>query len=206
MSEFAIAKVVLANGNTGKILDIAELFSDLNLEFVPQSELGIESPDETGQTFVENALLKARFAANESGLPAVADDSGIAVDALAGRPGVYSARYAGESASDDDNVDLLLAEMAEVPDENRGGGFHCAAVLAFPGDEFEPVIVEGVWQGTILRERAGDGGFGYDPVFLDKGKGKTGAQMTRNEKNAVSHRGKAFRELKRRIAARLQSS
>ncbi len=206
MSVFALQKIVLASGNAGKILEIAELFSDLNSEIVPQSELGIESPEETGQTFIENALLKARFAANASGLPAVADDSGIAVDALAGRPGVFSARYAGEGASDEENVDLLLAEMAQVPDDNRGGGFHCAAVLVFPADKFEPVVVEGIWRGTILRKRAGDGGFGYDPVFLDEGAGKTGAQMTRDEKNAVSHRGKAFRELTRRIDERLRSS
>ena len=203
---FAIHKLVLASGNAGKIREIAELFSNLNSEIAPQSDFGIESPEETGQTFVENALLKARFAANESGLPAVADDSGIVVDALDGRPGVYSARYAGEDASDEQNVDLLLEELADVPDNERGGAFHCAAVLAFPDDEFDPVIAEGVWRGSILRQRMGEGGFGYDPVFLDKDAKKTGAQMTRDEKNTVSHRGKAFRELKRMIGERLQST
>ena len=206
MSVFAIPKLVLASGNAGKIREIAELFSDLNAEIAAQADFAIESPEETGRTFVENALLKARFAANESGLPAVADDSGIVVDALDGRPGVYSARYAGAEASDEQNVDLLLKELADVPDDERAGGFHCAAVLAFPHDEFEPVIAEGIWRGTILRQRVGEGGFGYDPVFLDGDVQKTGAQMTRDEKNAVSHRGKAFRQLKRLISERLQSA
>ena len=203
---FLARKIILASGNAGKIREIAELFSDLAAEVVPQSEFGIESPEETGETFVENALLKARFAADKSGFPAVADDSGIVVDALDGRPGIFSARYAGEDASDEQNVDLLLSELEDVQDPERGGGFHCAAVLAFPGDEFDPVIAEGVWRGTILRQRLGDGGFGYDPVFLDENTGKTGAQMTRDEKNAVSHRGKAFRELKQKINARIQSA
>lgn len=195
----ALQKIVLASGNAGKIREIADLFSDLNSEVVAQSDLGIESPEETGQTFVENALLKARYAADKTGLPAIADDSGIVVDALGGRPGVRSARYAGEDASDAQNVDRLLEEMADVADDDRGGGFHCAAVLVFPHNEHEPVIAEAVWRGRILRQRVGDGGFGYDPVFLDEGANKTGAQMSREEKNAVSHRGKAFRELKRKV-------
>ena len=206
MPMFAIDKLVLASDNAGKIREIAQLFAELDAEIAPQSEFGIESPEETGRTFVENALLKARFAAQESGLPAVADDSGIVVDAIDGRPGVYSARYAGEDASDEENVDLLLTELTDVPDIERGGGFHCAAVLAFPDDEFAPVIAEGVWRGTILRQRMGEGGFGYDPIFFDEDAKKTGAQMTRDEKNAVSHRGKAFRELKRMIGERLQST
>jgi XTP/dITP diphosphohydrolase len=189
-------RIVLASGNPGKIREIAELFSELDVEIVAQSEFGIDSPEETGETFVENALLKARYAAGKSGLPAMADDSGIAVDALDGRPGVRSARYAGENASDDENLDKLIEEMKDVPDERRGAGFHCAAVLAFPDDEREPVIAEGVWRGTLLRERRGQGGFGYDPVFLDTVAGKTGAEMSRDEKNGVSHRGQAFRKLK----------
>ena len=197
----ALAKLVLASGNAGKIREIAALFSDLGSEVLPQSDFGIESPPETGQTFVENALLKARFAANHAGLPALADDSGIAVDALGGRPGVYSARYAGDDATDEQNVDLLLEELTDVPDDQRGADFHCAAVLAFPHDEYEPVIAAGVWRGKILRHRVGAGGFGYDPVFFDAAVNKTGAQMSRAEKNAVSHRGQAFRELKRLIGA-----
>lgn len=192
---------VLATGNAAKIREIADIFADLHIDIVPQTEFGIESPEESGETFVENALLKARYAAKQSGLPALADDSGIAVDALDGRPGVRSARYAGEGASDDENLELLLRELANVPDSNRGAGFHCAAVLAFPGDVRAPLIVEAVWRGTILRERRGSGGFGYDPVFLDPAANKTGAEMSRAEKNAVSHRGKAFRKLHDRLGA-----
>jgi XTP/dITP diphosphohydrolase len=195
MASTAIEKIVLASGNAGMIREIAGIFSGLNIEIVAQSRLGLESPEETGSTFVENALLKARHAAEHSGLPAMADDSGIAVDALNGRPGVRSARYAGENATDEENLDLLLEELKGVPDSERGGGFHCAAVLVFPGDTREPLIVEEVWRGTILRERRGRGGFGYDPVFLDADSQKTGAEMSREEKNAVSHRGRAFRML-----------
>jgi len=201
-----LQKIVLASGNAGKIREIADLFSDLNFTIVAQADLGVDSPEETGQTFVENALIKARYAAHRSGIPAMADDSGIVVDALGGRPGIRSARYAGEDASDEQNLDRLLEEMADVADDNRSGGFHCAAVLAFPDDEHEPVIAEAVWRGRILRQRVGDGGFGYDPVFLDEGANKTGAQMSREEKNAVSHRGRAFRELKRQICERIGSA
>lgn len=200
-----LQKIVLASSNAGKIREIADLFSDLDAEIVAQSNFAIESAEETGETFVENALLKARHAAEISGLPAMADDSGIVVDALGGRPGVQSARYAGVDASDEQNLDRLLAEMSGVADADRGGGFHCAAVLVFPADEYEPVIAEGVWCGRILRQRIGEGGFGYDPIFLDEQSNKTGAQMSREEKNAVSHRGKAFGELKRRIRERLRS-
>jgi XTP/dITP diphosphohydrolase len=196
-------KVVLASGNAGKVREIARIFSDLDIEVLPQSEFNIDSPPETGVTFVENALLKARFAADISGLPAMADDSGILVDALDGRPGVHSARYAGEDASDEANVEKLLQELAEVADENRGAGFHCAAV--FIQSHREPVISEAVWRGQILKSRKGEGGFGYDPVFFDPAIGKTGAQMSADEKNAVSHRGKAFHQLKMLIRDTLDS-
>lgn len=195
----SLSKIVFASDNPGKIREVADIFADLDIAIVPQKEFGIESPEETGTTFVDNALLKARYASAQSGLPAMADDSGIAVDVLDGRPGVWSARYAGEAATDEQNVDKLLAELATVHDAKRGAGFHCAAVLVVPGDEESPVAVEGVWRGTILRERKGNGGFGYDPIFLDPSMGKTGAQMTREEKNSVSHRGKAFRALKDRL-------
>ena len=201
-----LRKIILASGNAGKIREITALFSDLNSKVISQKVLGIESPEETGQTFIENALLKARHAADKSGLPAVADDSGIAVDALGGRPGVWSARYAGDRATDEQNLQLLLEEMANVADDDRGAGFHCAAVLVYPGDEFDPVVAEAVWRGRILRRPAGQGGFGYDPVFLDSDANKTGAQMSGEEKNAVSHRGKAFRELKRLVREQLRSN
>ena len=190
------SKIVFASGNPGKIREVSGIFADLDISIVPQREFAIETPAETGTTFVENALLKARYASSQSGLPAMADDSGIVVDALGGHPGVWSARYAGAGATDEQNVDKLLEELADVPDEQRGAGFHCAAVLVFPDSDATPLIVETEWRGTILRERLGEGGFGYDPVFLDPTSGKTGAQMTGEEKNRVSHRGKAFRELK----------
>jgi len=191
-----VQKIVLASGNAGKIREINEIFASLDCQVVPQSDWGIVSPEETGATFVENALQKARHASRATGLPAMADDSGIVVDALGGRPGIRSARYAGLHASDDQNVDLLLAEMRDVPEAARGGGFRCAAVLVFPDETRAPVIAEETWRGTILKARRGTGGFGYDPVFLDPVAGKTGAEMSREEKNAVSHRGKAFRKLR----------
>ena len=189
-------KVVLATGNVGKIEEIAAIFGDLNMEIVPQSDFGLESAEETGETFLENALLKAVYAANQSGLPAIADDSGIAVDVLGGRPGVWSARYAGQHATDGENLDLLLRDLGSVPDEKRVGGFHCAAVFVRSGDDKEPVVAQAVWRGTILRERRGTRGFGYDPVFFDPTIMKTGAEMSREEKNSISHRGKAFRKLR----------
>ena len=191
-----LTKIVFASDNPGKIREVADIFADLNISLVPQKEFAIDSPEETGTTFTDNALIKARRASARAGLPAMADDSGIVVDALDGRPGVRSARYAGEAATDEQNVDKLLDELANVPDEQRGGGFHCAAVLVYPEGNSTPLIVEAVWRGQILRERLGEGGFGYDPVFLDPLSGMTGAQMTRDQKNGVSHRGKAFRELK----------
>lgn len=197
-------KVVLASGNPGKVREIADIFAGLDIQLVPQSEFNIESPAETGTTFVENALLKARFAAAATGLPAMADDSGIVVDALDGRPGVYSARYAGETASDSANVDKLLEELGGITVEDRGAGFHCAAVLVFPDEKATPAVTEAVWRGLILQQREGDGGFGYDPVFLDPDIGKTGAQMSREEKNRVSHRGKAFRQLRQIFQDTLQ--
>lgn len=190
----ADTRIVLASSNPGKIREIADLFADLGVTIFPQSDFKIESPEETGKTFVENALLKARHATRHTGLPAIADDSGISVDALGGRPGVYSARYAGVTATDEQNVDKLLEDLAA--DDDRGAGFHCAAVLAFPDAETEPLVVEAVWRGIVLPQRQGSGGFGYDPVFYDPAVGKTGAQMSCEEKNAVSHRGKAFRQLK----------
>lgn len=194
-------QIVMASGNRGKIREIASIFSTLNVAITAQSDLGIESVEETGKTFVDNATLKARHAAEISAMPALADDSGIVVDALDGKPGVLSARYAGNQASDEQNVDLLLAELANVPDDSRGAGFHCAAVLYFPHCTNEPIIVEAVWRGVILRSRRGAAGFGYDPIFLDVAAGKTGAEMTAEEKNRVSHRGKAFRELLQRFMA-----
>lgn len=180
---------------------MAELFSSLDLTIVAQGELGIESIEETGSTFVENALLKARHAARVAGLPAVADDSGLSVEAIGGRPGVKSARFAGESASDQENIDKLLAELQAVPDAERTAAFHCAAVFAGPGEDAEPVIAEGSWPGIILRQREGSDGFGYDPVFFDPVAGKSAAMMSAAEKNARSHRGRAFTLLQQMLRA-----
>ena len=186
-----VTRIVLASSNPGKIREIADLFADLGITVIPQSDLNIESPPETGVTFVENALIKARYAAQQSGLPAMADDSGIAVDALDGNPGVYSARYAGANATEEQNLDKLLDEMSDITDADRGAGFHCAAVLVCPDQTCEPLVVEAVWRGTVLRQRQGVAGFGYDPLFFVPELGQTMAQLAPAAKNRISHRGLA---------------
>lgn len=193
----------MASGNAGKLAEIRRLLDGLGVEVIPQSELGVTDAEETGTTFAENSLLKARHAADATGLAAIADDSGLAVDALGGRPGVYSARYAGENASDDDNIDKLLDELADVAGDDRGAAFHCVATFVVPGEP-EAIVAEGVWRGAVLTARRGDGGFGYDPVFLDPQTGLSSAELAPEQKNARSHRGKALRalvtELQRRYA------
>ncbi|MDH3748187.1 MAG: XTP/dITP diphosphatase [Gammaproteobacteria bacterium] len=184
--------IVMASGNVGKIREIARLLADLDVEIVPQSDFGVDDAKETGSTFEENAILKARHAVAATGLAAIADDSGLVVDALNGRPGVYSARYAGTDASDEENIDKLLTELNGIDD--RGAAFHCVACFVAP-DETEAIIATGVWRGEILRERRGDGGFGYDPIFLDTESGRASAELTADEKNARSHRGQALRAL-----------
>lgn len=193
-------RIVLASGNAGKLAEIARILEDLDIDVVPQSAFGVTDADETGTTFVENALIKARHAVNATGLPAIADDSGICVDALDGRPGVYSARFAGPDATDDSNNDLLLTELEGVPDERRGAAFHCVACFVAPGMA-EPVIAEGEWRGRILHERRGEGGFGYDPLFYVPELGKSSAELSPQEKNARSHRGQAIAELSRKLHA-----
>jgi XTP/dITP diphosphohydrolase len=190
------AQVVIASSNAGKIREIAALLDGLGIEIVPQSALGVSDADETGMTFAENSLIKAQHASDATGLPAIADDSGLTVDALGGRPGVHSARYAGMDATDDENIDKLLEELVDVADESRGAAFRCVASLVRPGMP-EAIVAEGVWRGTILRARRGDGGFGYDPVFLDPASGLSGAELTPEQKNARSHRGQALRGLAR---------
>ena len=184
----------MASGNAGKIREIARLCEGLGIDVVAQSELGVHDAEETGVTFAENSLIKARHAADKTGLPAIADDSGLMVDALDGRPGVYSARYAGSDATDDENVDKLLVELADVSDELRGATFHCVASFVMPGD-LSAIVAEGVWRGSILKARTGAGGFGYDPVFLDPESGHSAAELTAEEKNRKSHRGQALRKL-----------
>jgi len=193
-------RAVLASGNAGKLREIRALLSGLALEVVAQSELGVGEAEESALTFIENAILKARHAAAATGLPAIADDSGIAVDALGGEPGIRSARYAGPGATDADNVAKLLAALADVPDARRGARFHCAAVyLRHPRDPV-PVLAEGRWEGVVLRAPRGAGGFGYDPVFYVPGLGCSAAELAPERKNALSHRGQALRGLRARLA------
>lgn len=185
-------KVVLATGNAGKVRELAGELADFGMEIVAQSALGVASVEETGLTFIENALIKARHAARVTGLPAIADDSGLAVDALAGAPGIYSARYAGEDASDRQNVDKLLAALASVPDGQRGAQFHCVLVYLRHADDPTPLVCHGSWSGEIARQPSGAGGFGYDPVFLLTEQGRTAADLNAEEKQALSHRGQAL--------------
>jgi XTP/dITP diphosphohydrolase len=191
--------VVLASGNAGKLKELAAVLAPRGFELVPQTALGIGAVEETGETFVANALLKARHAARVAGLPALADDSGIEVDALGGRPGVWSARYAGAGATDRANLQKLLDELRDVPDERRTARYRC--VIAFvrsAGDE-DPIVTEGTWEGRILQSGRGSGGFGYDPVFLPVGLARSAAELEAAEKDARSHRGQALRALMNRL-------
>jgi XTP/dITP diphosphohydrolase len=190
-------RVVLATGNAGKVRELAALLAPLAIEIIPQTSLGIASAEETGDTFEANALLKARHAARAAGLPALADDSGIEVDALDGRPGVWSARYAGASATDAENNALLLAELAQVPLPRRTARYHCVIAYVRDADDPAPLIACGAWEGAIAMAPAGTGGFGYDPLFIPAGGSATAAQMPAAEKNAASHRGHALMELAR---------
>jgi XTP/dITP diphosphohydrolase len=190
-------RVVLATGNAGKLREFAALLAPLGFEIVTQGELGIEAAAETGTTFEQNALLKARHAARAANLPALADDSGIEVDALGGRPGVYSARYAGEQATDADNNALLLAELASQPPAARGARYRCVVAYVRFADDPAPLYARGAWEGRIALAPAGEGGFGYDPLFIPAGLDITAAQMAAADKNAVSHRATALAALLR---------
>lgn len=189
-------KLVLASGNRGKLAEMHAILADLGVALVAQPELGIEDIEETGSTFVENALLKARHAARMSGLPALGDDSGLCVDALGGAPGLYSARYAGAHGDATANIAKLLEALREVPDENRGAHFHCTIVLLHSADDPAPLIAEGRWQGRILRAPRGTNGFGYDPVFFDDTLGAGASELDATTKNRVSHRGLALARLR----------
>jgi XTP/dITP diphosphohydrolase len=195
-------RVVLASGNAGKLREFSELLSGTGLVLVRQSELGIEPPPETGATFLDNALIKARNAARLSGLAAIADDSGIEVDALDGAPGVYSARYSGEGASDAANLAKLLAALDDVSDPHRGARYRCVVVFVEHADDPRPLVGEGTWEGRIIRDRRGSGGFGYDPSFVPAGDTRTVAEMPQDEKNFKSHRGIALRAFLAARAAR----
>jgi len=188
-------KAVLASGNAGKVRELAALLAERDIEVIPQTHFGIVTPPETGTTFLANALLKARHAAGAAGLPAIADDSGIEVDALQGRPGVWSARYAGEQAGDAQNNERLLRELAGVPDERRSARYRCVLVWVRSASDPDPVIASGVWEGQVLTAPQGAGGFGYDPVFQPAGFAVSAAQLTALQKNARSHRAQALRAL-----------
>ena len=190
----------MASGNAGKIRELRRHFEHLNVIVMPQSDFEVSDAAETGATFEENAIIKARHAAAATGLPAIADDSGLLVDALNGRPGVYSARYAGAMATDDDNINHLLDELDGIAEGDRGAEFQCIACFLVNADA-EPLLTSGSWRGRILNERLGEGGFGYDPVFHDPHSGKASAQLTAEEKNARSHRGQALRALVKELGA-----
>ncbi|EON91036.1 RdgB/HAM1 family non-canonical purine NTP pyrophosphatase [Marinobacter lipolyticus SM19] len=199
-------QLVIASNNKGKIAELTDLLSPLGIQPVSQGELGVSEAEEPAVTFVENAILKARHAARETGLPALADDSGLAVDALGGAPGVRSARYAGENASDDDNVQALLEAMSSVADGERGAQFNCVLVYLRHADDPTPVICHGRWPGSILRNRRGEGGFGYDPVFLVPETNCSAAELSRDQKGRISHRGRALAQLLEQLKARTASS
>ncbi|WP_299077399.1 XTP/dITP diphosphatase [uncultured Paraglaciecola sp.] len=190
-----INKVVLATGNKGKVKELASMLSTLGIEVVPQSEFAVSGVAETGTTFVENAIIKARHAAKHTGLPAIADDSGLAVAALGGEPGVYSARYSGEQATDQSNITKLLDVMDNIPKDQRQAKFLCVLVFMRHENDPTPIICQGEWHGDITTEQQGENGFGYDPVFWVKQQNCSSAQLSAAQKNLMSHRGKALKIL-----------
>lgn len=194
-------KLVIATGNAGKLREIRQLMEPLAIEVLPQSDFDIPEADEPYFTFIENALAKARHTSLHSGLPALADDSGICVDALQGAPGVYSARFGGEPRSDARNNEKLLQALSG--EKNRHAHYYCAMVLVRNPEDPQPLIAQGIWAGQILTAPRGEGGFGYDPLFLDLASGKTGAELPLETKNTISHRGQALRDMLQQIA-RLQ--
>ena len=184
-----IARLVIATGNAGKLKEIRRIFSGLDVDIVPQSDFDTPEADETGLSFIENAIIKARNAAAHTGLPALADDSGIEVDALNGEPGIHSARYAGD---DESNIDKLLRELDATGDTQRSARFQCVMAYVRHARDPVPLIAQGSWEGKILTRRQGEGGFGYDPVFYVPEQGCSAAELAPDQKNAISHRGKAL--------------
>lgn len=187
--------IVLATGNQGKVKELSALLAQHQIEIVPQSDFNVPDVAETGTTFIENAIIKARHAAKITGLPAIADDSGLEVDALNGAPGIYSARYAGSDADDQQNNQKLLNALKDVPTEKRTARFHCVLVYMRHSDDPTPIVCHGVWEGSIINEPIGEQGFGYDPLFWQADLKMTSAQLPRDLKNKLSHRGKALAEL-----------
>jgi len=191
-------RVVLATGNKGKVRELAELLTNTGIDIVPQSDFGVPDADETGLTFVENAILKARNAASHTGLAAIADDSGLEVDYLNGAPGIYSARYAGDGGSEANNAKLLQA-LEGVDEADRSARFQCVLVYLRHADDPTPLICQGTWEGRILTSARGDGGFGYDPLFYVPAEGCGAAELAAERKNAISHRGQALQCLLNRL-------
>ena len=188
-------KIVLASGNTGKLREFQQLLSGCGFEIIPQSDFKVTNAEETGTTFVENAIIKARHACQQTGLPAIADDSGIEVNALNGRPGVYSARYAGEHANDEKNNEKLLTELKNIPTEKRTARYHAVLAYMRHAEDPTPILCHGTWEGIILTELRGENGFGYDPLFFVPSHNCTSAELDKAEKNRISHRGKAMQQL-----------
>lgn len=187
--------IVLASTNSGKIAEIKSLLSNLPIKMISQSEFDIPTVEETGTTFVENAIIKARHAAKHSGLLAIADDSGLTVDVLNGAPGVRSSRYAGKDATNEQRITKLLQELKETGEDNRNACYHCVIVLMRNELEPAPLLCHGVWEGEILQEARGDKGFGYDPVFYVPTHECSAAELSQQEKNTISHRGQAMEQL-----------
>lgn len=192
-------KIVLASNNAGKVREINDLLKSHDIEVVPQSDYNVDSVEETGLTFVENAIIKARYAALKTGLPAIADDSGIEVDALKGAPGIYSARFGGEGASDKDNNKKLLEELKDVADDQRTARYQCVMVYMRHAADPTPLIATGTWDGSILKSAKGSGGFGYDPLFYVATHQCSAAELAPEMKNKLSHRAKALVTLIRRM-------
>lgn len=200
MSTSNTPQIVLASNNAGKLREFTELLSDLPLVIRPQSDFGVSAAEETGLSFVENAIIKARHACEQTGLPAIADDSGLAVDALRGAPGIYSSRYSGEN-DDAANNRLLLKNLEGLPETQRGARFHCALVYLRYGEDPCPIVCQASWEGQIIFEARGDNGFGYDPLFYLPLSGCTSAELPPEQKNRVSHRGQAMQKLLRELTA-----
>ncbi|OEF27742.1 XTP/dITP diphosphatase [Vibrio rumoiensis] len=188
-------KLVLATGNQGKVKEMADLLSEFGFDVEAQNQYNVSEVAETGTTFIENAIIKARHAAKETGLPAIADDSGLEVDYLKGAPGIYSARYAGENASDQQNLEKLLEAMKGVPEEQRTARFHCVLVLMKHENDPTPIVCHGQWEGKILENPLGENGFGYDPIFWVPEDNCSSAQLDSMRKKQLSHRGKALKKL-----------
>ncbi|AKE53066.1 RdgB/HAM1 family non-canonical purine NTP pyrophosphatase [Kangiella geojedonensis] len=193
-------KIVLASGNRKKVAELTQLLAQFQLQVIPQTDLNVEDVPETGTTFVENAIIKARHAAEVTGLPAIADDSGIEVDYLDGQPGIYSARFSGKHGDDQANNELLLEKLQGVPSEQRTARYQCVLVFMQHAKDPTPLICQGAWEGRIMTEEVGEGGFGYDPLFWSEEHQCSAAQLEPEQKAAISHRGKALQELMQKLS------